>query len=40
MRKAFGEIVSRLIMFLIPVLMIVGAVFFIFSGKKTGFEID
>ncbi|MDD5530981.1 MAG: hypothetical protein PHX21_13270 [bacterium] len=40
MRGAIGEIISRLIMFSITVLLILGAVFFIFSGKKTGFEID
>jgi hypothetical protein len=40
MRETIGEIISRLIMVLIPVLMIFGAVFFIFSGEKTRFEID
>jgi hypothetical protein len=40
MRDAIGEIISGLFMFSIPVLIVFGAIFFIFSGKKTGFEID
>ncbi|MDD2890239.1 MAG: hypothetical protein PHE49_06330 [bacterium] len=40
MRKLIGEIISMSVMFFIPALMILGAVFFIFSGKRTRFEIN
>ncbi|MFA5033192.1 MAG: hypothetical protein WC614_09240 [bacterium] len=40
MKKIIGEIVSMSVMFFIPTLMIFGAVFFVFSGRRTRFEIN
>ncbi|MDD2890235.1 MAG: hypothetical protein PHE49_06310 [bacterium] len=39
MRRVFGGILSMLIIFFIPALMIFGTIFFIFSGSRTRFEI-
>jgi hypothetical protein len=40
MRKAVGDVLLGAIVLSIPALIVVGAVFFIFSGKKGRFEID
>jgi hypothetical protein len=40
MREAIERVLPGLFFLSVAVLMILGVVFFIFSGKKTGFEID
>ncbi|MDD5528998.1 MAG: hypothetical protein PHX21_03095 [bacterium] len=40
MKEAIERVLPGLFFLSLAVLMILGAVFFVFSGKKTGFEID